>query len=139
MKNNKTLAIIKPLAIKNGCTGAIITKINEAGFRILAMKLTHLTIDKAKEFYSVHKNRPFFKELVLFISSAPILVAILEKENAVKDYRELIGATNPAQALPKTIRSLYGTSIQANAVHGSDSDENAEIETDFFFSDIERF
>ncbi len=139
MKNNKTLAIIKPVAIKNGYTGAIITKINEAGFRISAMKLTRLTIDKAKEFYAVHKSRPFFEDLVLFISSGPVIVAILEKENAVKDYRELIGATNPAKALANTIRSLYGTSIQANAVHGSDSDENAETETNFFFSDVERF
>lgn len=113
--------------------------INEAGFRIVAMKYTKLSKEKAGEFYAVHKERPFYGELVAFMSSGPIVAAILEKENAVEDFRTLIGATNPANAAEGTIRKMYATSLGENAVHGSDSDENAIIEGDFHFSKVERF
>jgi nucleoside-diphosphate kinase len=136
---NRTFTMIKPDATKNGYTGAIIQKINEAGFRIVAMKMTHLSAVKAGEFYEIHKERPFYSELVEFMSSGPITAAILERENAVDAFRQLIGATNPAQAEEGTIRKLYATSIGENAIHGSDSDENAEIEGDFFFSRLEQF
>jgi nucleoside-diphosphate kinase len=139
MNGNKTLTMIKPVAVQKGFIGPILAKINEAGFRIVSMKLMLLTEVQAKQFYLVHAERPFYNDLVEFMSSGPIVAAILEKENAVEEYRKLIGATNPANAAPGTIRALYGTSLQANAVHGSDSDENAEIESDFFFSKLERF
>jgi nucleoside-diphosphate kinase len=131
--------MIKPDATGKGYTGAILRKINEAGFRIVAMKMTHLSRVKAGEFYEVHKERPFYGELVEFMSSGPITAAILEKENAVEEFRKLIGATNPAQADEGTIRKLFATSIGENAIHGSDSDENAKIEGDFFFSRLEQF
>ena len=120
-------------------TGGILQMINEGGFRIVAMKMIHLTEKNAGAFYAVHKERPFYGELVSFMSSGPITAAILEKENAVEDFRKLIGATNPAQAEEGTIRKKYAASIGENAVHGSDSDENAQIEGDFFFSKLEQF
>ena len=122
-----------------GSTGGILQMINEGGFRIVAMKMIHLTEKNAGAFYAVHKERPFYGELVSFMSSGPITAAILEKENAVEDFRKLIGATNPAQAEEGTIRKKYAASIGENAVHGSDSDENAQIEGDFFFSKLEQF
>ena len=131
--------MIKPDATSNGHTGAILQMINKAGFRIVAMKMTHLSREKAGEFYAVHSQRPFYGELVNFMSSGPITAAILEKDNAVDDFRKLIGATNPADAVEGTIRKLYAASIGENAVHGSDSDENASIEGDFFFSKLEQF
>jgi len=131
--------MIKPDATKNGYTGAILEKINSAGFRLIAMKMIHLSPEKAGEFYAIHKERPFYGELVEFMSSGPITAAILEKENAVENFRNLIGATNPAQAAEGTIRKLYAASIGENAIHGSDSDENAQIEGDFFFSKLEQF
>jgi nucleoside-diphosphate kinase len=131
--------MIKPDATSKGSTGAILEMINRAGFRIAAMKMTYLSAAKAGEFYAVHKERPFYNELVTFMSSGPITAAILEKENAVEDFRKLIGATNPAQAEEGTIRKLYAASIGENAVHGSDSDENAKIEGDFFFNKLEQF
>lgn len=137
--SNKTFTMIKPDATLKGNTGAILKMINEAGFRIVAMKMTHLSTAKAGEFYAVHKERPFYGELVEFMSRGPITAAILEKENAVEDFRKLIGATNPAQAAEGTIRKLFAASIGENAIHGSDSDENAEIEGDFFFSKLEQF
>ena len=136
---NRTFTMIKPDATANGHTGAILEKIIQAGFRIVAMKMTHLSPAKAGEFYEVHKERPFYGELVEFMSSGPITAAILEKENAVEEFRTLIGATNPAQADEGTIRKLFATSIGENAIHGSDSDENAKIEGDFFFSKLEQF
>jgi len=139
MTGNKTFTIIKPSAVKHGYIGPILAKINECGFRISAMKFIYLRQEEAENFYAVHKGMPFFEALVSFMSSGPIVVAILEKENAVEDYRKLIGSTNPGEAAEGTIRKLFGTSIQANAVHGSDSDENAEIESNFFFSEKERF
>ncbi len=131
--------MIKPDATEKGSTGAILAKINEAGFRIAAMKMIHLSREKAGEFYAIHKERPFFGELVDFMSRGPITAAILEKENAVDDFRTLIGATNPAQAAEGTIRKLYAASIGENAIHGSDSNENALIEGDFFFSKLEQY
>jgi nucleoside-diphosphate kinase len=130
--------MIKPDAFKNGHAGAILDKILKEGFLIKALKLTHLTPQKAGEFYAVHKERPFFNELVSFMSSGPIIAAILEKENAVNDFRKLIGATDPAKADPGTIRKLYAESVGENAVHGSDSDENALIEGNFMFSVLEQ-
>ena len=131
--------MIKPDSTEKGHTGAILQKIVGAGFRIVAMKMTHLSILKAGEFYEVHKERPFYGELVEFMSRGPITAAILGKENAVEDFRKLIGATNPAQAEEGTIRKLFAASIGENAIHGSDSDENAKIEGDFFFSKLEQF
>jgi nucleoside-diphosphate kinase len=131
--------MIKPDATANGHTGAILQMINAAGFRIVAMKMTHLSAAKAGEFYAVHKERPFYGELVEFMSRGPITAAILQKDNAVADFRKLIGATNPANAEDGTIRKLYAASVGENAVHGSDSDENALIEGDFFFSKLEQF
>ena len=136
---NRTFTMIKPDATEKWYTGAILQKINEAGFKIVAMKMTHLSPAKAGEFYAVHKERPFYGELVEFMSRGPITAAILEKENAVEEFRKLIGSTNPAQADEGTIRKLFATSIGENAVHGSDSDENAKIEGDFFFSKLEQF
>ena len=131
--------MIKPDATKKGYTGAILGKINAAGFKIVALKMLHLSSEKAGEFYAVHRERPFYGELVAFMSSGPIAAAILEKENAVDDFRILIGATNPAQADEGTIRKLYAASIGENAIHGSDSDANALIEGDFFFNKLEQF
>lgn len=136
---NRTFTMIKPDATQKGSTGGILEMINAAGFRIVAMKMTHLSKEKAGQFYEVHKERPFYAELVEFMSRGPITAAILEKENAVEDFRKLIGATNPANAEDGTIRKKYATSIGENAVHGSDSDENAKIEGDFFFSRLEQF
>ena len=131
--------MIKPDAVKNNHIGGILAKINEAGYRIVAMKYTYLTPEVAGKFYAVHKERSFFGELVDFMSSGPIVAAILEKDNAVEDFRGVIGATDPAKAAPGTIRNLFAKSIEANAIHGSDSDENAAIEGAFFFSELERF
>ncbi len=139
MAGNITFTMIKPKAVENGHIGNILAKVIEGGFKIKAMKYLRLTKEQAMEFYAVHKERPFYDELTDFMSSGPIVAAILEKENAVEDYRKLIGATNPAEAAEGTIRKLYATDIQANAVHGSDSDENAQIESNFFFSKLERF
>ncbi|MEO6684010.1 MAG: nucleoside-diphosphate kinase [Ginsengibacter sp.] len=139
MTTNRTFTMIKPDATSKGSTGGILEMINAAGFRIVAMKMTHLSKEKAGAFYAVHKERPFYGELVEFMSSVPITAAILEKENAVEDFRKLIGATNPAEAAEGTIRKKYASSIGENAVHGSDSDENAQIEGDFFFSKLEQY
>jgi nucleoside-diphosphate kinase len=139
MANNITFTMIKPDAVKNNHIGEILAMINKAGFRINALKYTKLSITDAERFYEVHKERPFFGELVEFMSSGPIVAAILEKNNAVDDFRKLIGATNPKDAAEGTIRKLYATSMGENAVHGSDSDENAIIEADFHFSKTERF
>ena len=130
--------MIKPDAVANGHIGGIIDMILKDGFTIKAMKYTHMTEELAKEFYAVHKERPFYMELVTFMTSGPIVAAILEKENAVEDFRKLIGATNPANAEEGTIRKLYAKSVGENAVHGSDSDENAQIEGNFYFSSFER-
>ncbi|MDD3877946.1 MAG: nucleoside-diphosphate kinase [Bacteroidales bacterium] len=139
MAGNITFTMIKPYAVKNGKAGSIIAKIIESGFRIIAMKLTHLSKADAEYFYSIHKGRPFYESLVDFMSSGPVFVAILEKENAVADYRKIIGNTDPKKAEEGTIRKLFAESVQANAVHGSDSDENAEWESNYFFSHRERF
>lgn len=137
--SNRTFTMIKPDAMKNGHAGAILDKIITAGFKIVALKQLKLTPDTAGEFYAIHKARPFFGELVEFMSSGVIIAAILEKENAVTDFRTLIGATDPAKADEGTIRKLYAASVGENAVHGSDSDENAKIEGSFFFSGLEQF
>jgi len=137
--SNSTFTMIKPDATSKGYTGAILDQIIKAGFKVKAMKWTNLTPAQAGQFYEVHKERPFYGELVEFMSSGPIVAAILEKENAVADFRTLIGATNPAQAAEGTIRKNFAASIGENAVHGSDSDENAQIEGNFFFSKLERF
>jgi len=139
METNKTFTMIKPDAVANGHIGAIIDHIIKGGFKITAMKYLWLTPEKAGEFYAVHKARPFYNDLVTFMSSGPIVAAILEKDNAVEDFRKLIGATDPAKAEPGTIRNLFAKSIDANAVHGSDSDENAQIEGNFYFSAFEKF
>jgi nucleoside-diphosphate kinase len=136
---NRTFTMIKPDATGKGHSGAILNMIIKAGFRIKAMKWTKLTKQQAGEFYAIHKERPFYGELVEFMSSGPIIAAILEKENAVGEFRRLIGATDPAKADSGTVRKLYASSVGENAVHGSDSDENAAIESDFFFSRLERF
>ena len=136
--SNKTFTMIKPDAVANNYIGPILAKINEAGFKIVAMKYTKLTPELAGKFYEVHKERPFYKDLVSYMSSGPIVAAILEKDNAVEAFRNLIGATDPAKAAPGTIRNLFAKSIEANAVHGSDSAENAAIEGNFFFSQMER-
>tara|TARA_B100000886_G_scaffold331649_1_gene283402 strand:- start:303 stop:722 length:420 start_codon:yes stop_codon:yes gene_type:complete len=139
MANNRTFTMIKPEAVENGHIGAILERINAAGFTIVAMKKTALTSKKAGEFYAVHKERPFYAELVDYMSSGPIVAAILEKDNAVADFRTLIGATDPSEADEGTIRSEFAESKAKNAVHGSDSDDNAALEGDFFFSAEERF
>lgn len=131
---NKTLAIIKPDAVSDGYIGEIISMITKAGFKVKAMKMVHLTVNQAKSFYEVHKQRPFYNDLVEYMTSGPCVPIALEKENAVEDYRKLIGATDPAQAAEGTVRKLYARNKQFNAVHGSDSDENAEKEIAFFFS-----
>ncbi len=139
MITNRTFTMIKPDAVENGHIGSILEKITSAGFKILALKKTQLTLADAQAFYSVHSERPFFGELVEFMTRGPIVAAILEKDNAVNDFRVLIGATNPADAAEGTIRNLYATSMGENAVHGSDSDENAAIEVAFHFSGREIF
>jgi len=139
MSGNQTFTMIKPVAVKNNYIGPILHMINEAGFRIKAMKFTHLTKEQAKIFYSIHEGKSFFEDLTSFMSSGPIIAAILEKDNAVSDFRQLIGATDPAKAEQGTIRKLYAESMSHNAVHGSDCDENAIIESDFFFSKMERY
>lgn len=139
MSGTKTFTIIKPGAVSNEYIGPILAKINEGGFHIAAMKLIQLTRTQAENFYAVHKEKGFYDSLVSFMTSGPVVVAVLEKENAVNDYRKLIGATDPSKADEGTIRKLYAESIERNAVHGSDSDENAEIECDFFFAKSERF
>jgi nucleoside-diphosphate kinase len=138
MAGKITFTMIKPSAFESNYTGGILKMINDAGFIIKAMKVTRLTKEQAGAFYEVHKGKPFYDSLVDFMSSGPIVAAMLEKENAVEDFRTLIGATNPANAAEGTIRKLYAVSLQENAVHGSDSDENAMIESDFFFSKTER-
>ncbi len=139
MATNRTFTMIKPDAVAAGNIGGITKMIEDAGFKIVAMKYTRLTAELAGKFYEVHAERPFYGELVEYMSSGPIVAAILEKDNAVADFRTLIGATNPAEAAEGTIRKIYATSIAANAVHGSDSDENAAIEGNFYFSQLERF
>ena len=139
MGGNRTFTMIKPDAVKAGNIGNILQMMNHAGFRIVAMKYTKLSAEKAGEFYAVHKERSFYGELVEFMSSGPIVAAILEKDNAVADFRTLIGATNPSEAAEGTIRAKYATSIGENAVHGADSDENAAIEGSFHFAGTEMF
>ncbi|MFM8347721.1 MAG: nucleoside-diphosphate kinase [Bacteroidota bacterium] len=139
MATNRTFTMIKPDATGAGNRGAITKMIEEAGFRIVAMKKTRLSAELAGQFYAVHKERSFYGELCSYMSSGAIVPMILEKENAVEDFRKLIGATDPSKAAPGTIRALFAKSIDANAIHGSDSDANAEIESDFFFSRFERF
>ena len=136
--SNRTFTMIKPDAFANGHSGAMLDIILKSGFRLIALKMTQLTPEKAGEFYAVHSHRPFYGELVEFMSRGPIIAAILEKENAVADFRKLIGATDPAKADMGTIRQLFAASLGENAIHGSDSDENARIEGDFFFSYLER-
>ncbi len=139
MSGKRTFTMIKPDAVKNGHLGAILNDIIAGGFRIIAMKYTRLSPEKAGEFYAVHRERPFYGELVEYMSSGPIVAAVLEKENAVESFRKLIGATDPQKAEVGTIRRKYAQSIAANAIHGSDSDENAAIEAAFFFSKLEMF
>jgi nucleoside-diphosphate kinase len=139
MATNRTFTMIKPDAVQNGYAGKILDQMTEAGFKVIALKYMQLDESTAGNFYGVHRERPFFKDLVTFMTSGPIYAAILEKENAVEDFRALIGATNPAEAAEGTIRQRFAKSIDANAVHGSDSDANADIEGSFFFSQFERF
>jgi nucleoside-diphosphate kinase len=139
MTTNRTFTMLKPDAVENGHIGAILDKINAAGFKIVAMKLTQLSKRDAQAFYAVHSERPFYGELVEFMTRGPIVAALLEKDNAVEDFRALIGATNPAEAADGTIRKMFATSMGENAVHGSDSDENAAIEGAFHFSGREIF
>jgi nucleoside-diphosphate kinase len=139
MAGNRTFTMIKPDAVAAGNIGAITKMIEEAGFKIVAMKKTQLSKETAGQFYAIHKERPFFNDLCTYMSSGPIVPMILEKANAIEDFRKLIGATDPKKADPGTIRNLFAKSIEANAIHGSDSDANAEIEGSFFFSGLERF
>lgn len=139
MAGNITFTMIKPGAVKNEHIGEILAMINRSGFHIVSLKMIQLSRDIAAKFYAVHKGKPFYDGLVEFMSSGPIVAAILQKENAVEDYRKLIGATDPSKAEEGTIRKLFAESVQKNAVHGSDSDENAEFEAAFFFPEIERF
>jgi nucleoside-diphosphate kinase len=139
MAGKRTFTMLKPDAVSASNTGAITKIIEEAGFRIVAIKKTMLTPERAGEFYAVHKERPFYKDLCKYMSSGSIVPMILEKDNAVEDFRKLIGATDPSKAAPGTIRNLFAKSIEANAIHGSDSDENAAIEGNFFFSNLEKF
>jgi nucleoside-diphosphate kinase len=139
MSGTATFTIIKPHAVTNGYIGPILNKIAEAGFKIAALKMLHLTRSEAQRFYEVHQGRPFYDDLVEFMISGPIVVAVLEKEDAVESYRSLIGSTDPEKAEEGTIRKMYAESMKANAVHGSDSDENAELESTFFFPSSERF
>ena len=137
--SNRTFTMIKPDAMKNGHAGAILDRFIKEGFRVVSLKMTKLSSEKAGEFYAIHKERPFYGELVSFMSSGAIIAAILEKSDAVASFRKLIGATDPAKADEGTIRKLFASSVGENAVHGSDSDENAEIEGSFFFSGLEKF
>jgi nucleoside-diphosphate kinase len=139
MASNLTFSIIKPNAVRTGKTGPILAMINEAGFEITAMKMIRLTLPQAESFYEVHKGKPFYEGLVEFMTSGPIVVMILKHENAVQEYRKLMGTTDPAKADPGTIRKKYAVSVQMNAVHGSDSDENAVRESGFFFAEVDRF
>ena len=139
MASNRTFTMIKPDAVQNGHIGAILDRMNKAGFRIVSLELTRLSLADASQFYAVHSERPFFKDLVSFMTSGPIVAAILEKDNAVEDFRKLIGATDPKKADAGTIRADFAESIEANAVHGSDSDENAMIEGSFFFGGRAQF
>lgn len=139
MSEKRTFTMIKPSTVAEGVTGAILAQIQDAGFRIISMKITQMSSQQAGKFYEIHKERPFYNDLVSFMSSGPVVAAILEKENAVEDYRALIGATDPAKAAPGTIRKRFAKNVQENAVHGSDSDENAAIEGNFFFSGLEQF
>lgn len=139
MATNRTFTMIKPDAVANGHAGKILDYIIQAGFKVVALKYTRLSEERAGDFYGIHRERPFFGELVSFMTSGPIYAAILEKDNAIEDFRKLIGATDPQKAEAGTIRNLFAKSIDANAIHGSDSDENAEIEGNFFFSQFERF
>ena len=139
MAGNRTFTMIKPDAVAENNVGAITKMMEEGGFRIVAMKMTKLTAERAGQFYAVHKERPFYNDLCEYMSGGQIVAMILEKDNAVADFRKLIGATNPAEAEEGTIRKVFAKSIEANAVHGSDSDENAQIEGSFFFSDMEKF
>ena len=139
MITNRTFTMLKPDSVEKGNIGVIIEKINAAGFKIVALKMTQMTVADAEEFYAIHKERPFFNDLVSFMTRGPIVAAILEKENAVEDFRVLIGATNPEDAAEGTIRKLYAASMSENAIHGSDSDENAAIECAFHFSGREMF
>ena len=136
---NITFTMIKPEAVEAGNIGAILQRIETAGFRVMAMKKIHLSPQRAGEFYAIHSERPFYSELVEYMSGGPIVAAILEKENAVTDFRKLIGATNPAEAEPGTIRAEFAENLSKNAIHGSDSDENAIIESDFHFTQEERY
>ena len=139
MRTDRTFTMLKPDSVEKGNIGPILEKITAAGFKIVAMKLTQMTQDDAKQFYAIHRERPFFGELVEYMTRGPIVAAVLEKDNAVEDFRTLIGATNPEEAAEGTIRKLYAASIGENAVHGSDSDENAEIESQFHFAGREIF
>ena len=139
MEKNKTFTMIKPDAVEKGHIGGILKKINDSGFKIIAMKLTKLTKERASEFYKIHEEKPFFNDLIEYMTSGPIVSAVLQKENAVEDFRKLIGSTNPNEAAEGTIRKLYAESISANAIHGSDSNENALIESKFHFDENECF
>ncbi len=139
MTTNRTFTMVKPDAVAEGRSGSILKIIEEAGFRIVALKMVKLSIERAGQFYAVHAERPFYSSLCNYMSSGHIIAVILEKENAVADFRKLIGATNPADAAEGTIRKLYAKSMESNAVHGSDSDENAEIEGNFYFSKMEKY
>ena len=139
MQNDFTFSIIKPNAVRTGKTGPILAMINEGGFEISAMRMVRITQPQAESFYEVHKGKPFFEGLIEFMISGPVVVMILKHENAVDEFRKLIGATDPAKAEPGTIRKIFAVSVQMNAVHGSDSKENAIREADFFFSGIDRF
>lgn len=139
MNNDFTFSIIKPNAVRTGKTGPILAMINEGGFEIAAMRMVKLTLQQAESFYAVHKGKPFFEGLIEFMTSGPVVVMILRHENAVEQFRKLIGNTDPAKAEPGTIRKTFAVSVQMNAVHGSDSPENAAVEANFFFSGVERF
>jgi nucleoside-diphosphate kinase len=139
MSGNFTFSIIKPNAVRTGKAGPILAMINEAGFEISAMKMVRMTIDQAESFYSVHRGKPFFEGLIEFMTSGPVFVMVLKHENAVEEFRKLIGSTDPAKAEPGTIRKMFAVSVQMNAVHGSDSDDNAAREANSFFSVFERY
>lgn len=139
MSGNKTFSMIKPDAVKDGHIGAILKMMEDAGFKITALKMTKLTDERAGQFYEVHKERPFYADLKKYMSSGHIVALVLEKENAVADFRKLIGATDPSKADEGTIRKAFAKSMEANAVHGSDSDENASIEASFFFAGLDSF
>ena len=139
MKNNLTFTMIKPDAMENGYAGDILSLILKSGFHISALKLIHLTNHQAETFYDIHRKKPFFEELVMFMTRSPIIVAVLKKHNAVEDFRKLIGSTNPEDAEKGTVRDLFATSMGENAIHGSDSEDNAQIESSFFFTKNEMF